>query len=106
MAISLCGQHRLDNIVISTTRLRHHQAKQHRQYEDLILHAACGWVGFNKDPSMSCTDQGRKFLSSSYFIAFSLPNIYVQIRPGVMLAWSLALTLSRYQVTSAARLPV
>jgi hypothetical protein len=59
------------------TQLYHHQAKQHPQYEHLILHAACGWVGFNKDASLLCIDQGRKSLPASYFIVFSLPNIYV-----------------------------
>jgi hypothetical protein len=42
---------------------------------------------------MSCADQGRKFLLSSYFIVFSLPNTYVQIRPDVILAWSSAMPL-------------
>jgi hypothetical protein len=41
------------------------------------LHAACGRVGFNKDPSLPCTDQERKSLPASYSIDFSLPNIYV-----------------------------
>jgi hypothetical protein len=101
--ISLCGQHQLDSIIVSMTRLRHHQAKQHPQYEDLILHAGRGRVGFIRDPSLMCIDQGRKSLPSSYFIDFSLPNIYVQIRPGVMLAWSSAPTSRHDQVASAAR---
>jgi hypothetical protein len=101
VVISLCGQHRLDSIIVSMTRLRHHQAKQHTQYEDSILHAMCGRVGFNKYPSLPCTDQGIKSLPS-YFIVFFLPNIYVQIRPGVMIAWSSALTSRRDQVTSVA----
>jgi hypothetical protein len=77
VAISLCGQHQLDSIIVSTTWLRRHQAKQHPQYEDPILHAACGRVGFNKDPSLPYTDQERKSLPASYSIDFSLPNIYV-----------------------------
>jgi hypothetical protein len=100
MAISLCGQHRLGNIIINMTQLCCHQAKQHPQYEDLARHY--GRVGFNKDPSLSCIDQGRKSLPSSYFIIFSLPNIYVQIKPGVTLAWSSAPTLCRDQVASVA----
>jgi hypothetical protein len=32
------GQHRLGNAVTNMTRLRHHQAKQHPQDEDLTLH--------------------------------------------------------------------
>jgi hypothetical protein len=101
VAISLYGQDRLGSIVISTTRLRNHQAKQHPQYEDPIFHASCGRVQINKDPSLSCTDQGRKSLTSSYFIVFSLPNICVQIKPGVTLAWSSAPTLRHNQVASA-----
>jgi hypothetical protein len=37
----------------------------------------CGRVGFNKDPSLPCADQGGQSLPYSYFIVFSLPNIYV-----------------------------
>jgi hypothetical protein len=40
---------------------------------------------------MPCVDQGRKSLSSSYFIIFYLPNIYMQIKPGVTSAWSSAM---------------
>jgi hypothetical protein len=64
------------------------------QDEDPILHAAYGQVAFNKDDGEPGVDQGRKYLLSSYFIMFSLPNIYMQIRPGVTLAWSSA-TLSQ-----------
>jgi hypothetical protein len=42
-------QHRLDSSVAGTTQSRHHQAKQHPQDEDWILHATRGRVGFNKD---------------------------------------------------------
>jgi hypothetical protein len=99
--MSLYGQHQLSSIIVSMMQFCQHQAKQHPQYEDSILHAMCGRVGFNKDPSLSCTDQGRKSLPSSYFIVFSLPNIYVQIRPGVTLAWLSAPTSCRDQVDSA-----
>jgi hypothetical protein len=54
------------------------------QDEDPILHATHGRVGFNKDRSSPYTDQGKKSLPSAYFIIFSLPNIYMQIRPGSM----------------------
>jgi hypothetical protein len=67
-----CRQYRLSSIIASTTRLHHHQAKQHPRDEDLILHAAHGQVRFNKDHCPPCTDQGRKSLSSSYFIIFSI----------------------------------
>jgi hypothetical protein len=40
------------------------------QEEDLILHAARGRVGFNKDHCPSCANQGRKSLLSSYCIIF------------------------------------
>jgi hypothetical protein len=33
------GQHRLSSVVAGTTWLHHHQAKQHPQDEDPILHA-------------------------------------------------------------------
>jgi hypothetical protein len=59
--------------------------------EDLILHVARGQVGFNKDHCLLCAYQGRKSLPPSYFIIFSLPNIYTQIKPCVMLAWSSAM---------------
>jgi hypothetical protein len=54
------------------------------------LHTAHGRVGFNKVLCPPCADQGRKSLLSSYFIIFYLPNIYMQIRPGVTLARSSA----------------
>jgi hypothetical protein len=60
------------------------------QSEDPILHATHDQVGFNKDHSPLHVDQGRKYLPSSYFIIFYLPNIYMQIRPGVTSAWSSA----------------
>jgi hypothetical protein len=50
------------------------------QGEDPILHAALDRVGFYK---YHCPhkDQG-------IFIIFDLPNIYMQIKQGVMLAWA------------------
>jgi hypothetical protein len=45
----------------------------------------------------------NKSLPSFYFIIFYLPNIYMYIRPGVLLAW--ASILHRGQVASATLLP-
>jgi hypothetical protein len=70
-----------------------------------ILHIARDRVEFNKDHCPPCTDQERKSLPSFYFIVFSLPNIYVQIRLGVTLAWSSAPTSCHDQVTLVAWLP-
>jgi hypothetical protein len=53
------------------------------QVEDPILHVARDRVGFNKD-HCRCVQIKEKYLPSSYFIIFSLPNIYMQIRPGGM----------------------
>jgi hypothetical protein len=79
-------QHRLGITIASRTRQHRHQHDLvatschdlHRlgsaitstidRVEDLILHPARGRVGFNKDHRLSCVDQGRKSLPSSYFI--------------------------------------
>jgi hypothetical protein len=78
----LRSQHKLGSAIINMTQSRLAQG------EDPILHIAHDRVGFNKDHNPPRADQGRKSLPSSYFFIFYLPNIYMQISPDVMLAWS------------------
>jgi hypothetical protein len=104
--ISVCveqmilGTHGMSTWFCLQNRVWQHQAKQHPQDEDPILHPMHGRVGFNKNHCPPCVDRGTKSLPSSYFI-----NIYVEIWPDITLAWSSAATSHHGQVDSVAPAP-